>query len=466
MQQSKNNIEQFLYIVCEQIRYKKIHIKLSDELRTHIYDQKSAYMDKGLDEEQATKKAIEEMGNPVIIGEQLNQTHKPKTEWSLIGLTAIIAIIGGIIMFASSKFESIQAVSFGKYLLFSVIGVGFLIGLYFFDYTKLKKLALPIYLINFAVLFVTLLTGHQSLGRRLLVIGNVSISFDYATLLFIIAFAGFMEKSRGKGVLAIVKVIGLAVLSLIPIMALHNLSQTIILIIGYATLIISAVLKGHFRGSKKLQIIIISLLAFMGVAITSIALTLSPYRFDRLITFITRGQSDPTGGGWQQIQADKWLSVSHFLGKTTQTISGYKIDFAMPGLTSEYVLINVIAALGWIVGIVLVMIIALFIFRMIMTTNKIKNEYGFYLSLAACSVLSTQFIISILINFNLFPLMSVSLPFISYGGTGYIISMMLVGIILSVWRRNNLIGASPATVKVNRGKFINFEDGKLIINFK
>ncbi|HEX3028113.1 MAG TPA: FtsW/RodA/SpoVE family cell cycle protein [Clostridia bacterium] len=448
MQQFENGIEQFLYTVCEQVCYKKIHSKLSDELRTHIYDQKSAYMNKGMDEEQATQKAIEEMGDPIIIGRQLNQTHKPKTEWSLIGLTAIIAIIGGIIMYTSSKFESMQAVNFGRYLLFSVIGIGFLIGLYFFDYTKLKKLSLPLYLIGFTVLFLTLLIGNQIQGRRLLLIGNVLIPSDYATLLFIIAFAGFMEKSRGKGVLSIIKVIGLAVLSLLPVMALPNLSQAIILIVGYATLIILAVIKDHFCVIRKLQIL--SLLAFMGVAITSITLLLSQYRFERFITFVTRGKSDPMGEGWQQIQADKWLSVSHPFGKTTETVSGYKIDFGMPGLTSDYVLINVISTLGWIVGIAIVMIIALLIFRMIRTTKKIKNEYGFYLSLAACSVLSAQFIISILINFNLFPLMSVNLPFVSYGGIGYIVNMMLVGIILSVWRRNNLIEKSPITVIANR----------------
>ena len=138
----------------------------------------------------------------------------------------------------------------------------------------------------------------------------------------------------------------------------------------------------------------------------------------------------------------------------------------MPSITTNYVLINVIATLGWVVGIVLVLVIAVFIGRMFVTTKKIKNDYGFYLSLGACTILSVQFIISVLMNFNLFPLMGVSLPFISYGGTGYIASMALVGIILSIWRRNNLVGASPKTSARSTSKFIKFEDGKLIINFK
>ncbi len=181
---------------------------------------------------------------------------------------------------------------------------------------------------------------------------------------------------------------------------------------------------------------------------------------------MTRGKSDPLGSGWQQIMADKWLAVSTLFGKTTEKVNGYNIDKGMPGITTDYVLINIIATLGWVVGIVLVLVIALFIGRMFMTTKKIKNDYGFYLSLGACTILSVQFTISVLVNFNLFPVTSVSLPFISYGGVGYIISMALVGIILSVWRRNNLIGASPKTIVRSTSKFIKFEDGKLIINFK
>lgn len=36
------------------------------------------------------------------------------------------------------------------------------------------------------------------------------------------------------------------------------------------------------------------------------------------------------------------------------------------------------------------------------------------------------------------------MPFVSYGGTGYVVNMTLVGIILAVWRRNNWL---PKTQK-------------------
>ncbi|NLI57362.1 MAG: hypothetical protein GX387_02430 [Clostridium sp.] len=47
--------------------------------------------------------AISAMGNSNEIGKRLNKQHKPKTEWSLIALTAVIAIIGGVVMFMDGR---------------------------------------------------------------------------------------------------------------------------------------------------------------------------------------------------------------------------------------------------------------------------------------------------------------------------------------------------------------------------
>ena len=115
----------------------------------------------------------------------------------------------------------------------------------------------------------------------------------------------------------------------------------------------------------------------------------------------------------------------------------------------------------------MILLIGIFIVRMFMTTSKIKNCYGFYLSMSACTILSAQFLINILMNFNLFPLMSFNMPFVSYGGTGYVVNMALVGIILSVWRRNNLISYKEEVLDIPSQKgIVSFSDGRLIIDLK
>lgn len=356
--------------------------------------------------------------------------------------------------------------SFERYLLYAVIGLGVLAGLYFFDYTKLKKLAFPLYIITLMLLLFTLYKGAAFNGRSFLTIGGISVSSDYVPIMFLAAIAGFMEKGRGKGGTAFVGILALACISLIPVIALPNLPVAFVLMSCYAVLIISSVLKNHFGGYRRLQLAFLVGIGILVISIMAFGIISEPYRLDRISTFITRGQSDPYGAGWQQVMADRWLAASALFGKSTETVDGYSIDMGMPGLTSNYVLLNVIATLGWVVGLALVLAIAVFIGRMFMTTRKIKNTYGFYLSLGACTILSAQFIFSVLINFNLLPLTDINMPFISYGGVGYIANMALVGIILSVWRRNNLISSSHDNIPRSKHRFISFEDGKLIISFK
>lgn len=92
--QQYDKISEYLKNVCEQIRWEKAHNVISEEIENHIIDQQNAYIAEGFDEKTATEKAIKEMGDPVLVGSQLDRTHKPKTEWSIIVSTGIALFLG------------------------------------------------------------------------------------------------------------------------------------------------------------------------------------------------------------------------------------------------------------------------------------------------------------------------------------------------------------------------------------
>jgi len=145
-------INQFLDSVCSHIKYKPVHQDIRDELAAHIKDLTDEYTKKTQNEETALDLAISAMGDCNEIGRQLNKRHKPEPEWSLIVLTAFIVITGGIVMYASSRFESAQAIAFDRYLAYAIMGIAVMTGLYFFDYTKLKRLAWPVYFLSLILL--------------------------------------------------------------------------------------------------------------------------------------------------------------------------------------------------------------------------------------------------------------------------------------------------------------------------
>lgn len=454
-------VKAFLDEVCIYINCKAVHKDIREELFEHINELKKENVNHGYDEKEALDLAICAMGSTEEIGVRLNRQHKPRMEWSILLLTMAIAVIGAVVMYTSSQFTSGETINFSTYVLIAAIGVGTMVTFYYYDYTKLKNLSAALYFSGILLLVATLLIGTSANGAtRWISIGPFSVVIpEVASLLFLIAFVGFLEKYRGKGAIQIIKILFTCMISVFLIMLLPSLATAFVLFIVYAAGIIMAVIRNHFGGNKKMQFI--SLFAGGGVLASLLLYRViaNPYLLMRLNIFTEKSQ------GYQERMADHWLTLSNWFGKISY--SGGSLNGTMPNITGEYILVNVIATFGWVAGVALIILIGAFIIRSFLTARQIKNNYGFYLSFSACMILSAQFLINILINFNLFPLTAVNMPFVSYGGTGYIVNMAFVGIILSVWRRDNLISHSDSVRLSNSKKeIISYSNGKLIIDLQ
>ena len=105
-------IQEYSKSVCDQIRWKKAHSVISEEIENHLVDQRDAYIADGLDEINATNNAIVQMGDPITIGTQLDRTHRPKPQWGMILLTAAILFIGLFIrMFIICYYSAIDRIA-------------------------------------------------------------------------------------------------------------------------------------------------------------------------------------------------------------------------------------------------------------------------------------------------------------------------------------------------------------------
>lgn len=457
-------IDEFTCNVCSYIKHKEIHKEIKEELALHIDELADSYIHQGYSEDEAVKKAISDMGNADEIGERLNKQHKPQTEWSLIVLTAIVSIFGILIMYVSSNFEN-HPVSFSNHILHIVLGVAVLAGMYFVDYIKLKKHPGILFCVGVFMLVFCMFLGREYNGIiNWIGIATISISVNsVAGILFVISFCGFMEKYQGEGCIGIIKMLLLGLVSMVTFAMQPSMSMVFILFIAYAVVLLRAISLNHFEGNKKIQMISINSLGIMSALVAFAVLLQSPYRIERILMFWNKGASDPTGSGYIYALADRLLKSSNLIGKASTLAEG-NIVWVMPSITTDFVLLNLINNFGWITGITLVLIIAIFIFRMFMTSHKIKNSFGFYLSLISCIMLTVQFVISVLMNLGLCPYIDVSLPFISYGGTNYIANMIYVGLILSVWRKNNILSRTQRNIS-SKEKLITFVDNKLIIDF-
>ncbi|MCL2774156.1 MAG: permease prefix domain 1-containing protein [Oscillospiraceae bacterium] len=120
--------EQFILTVCKQIKTKDVLGSIIDELLTHIEDQKSTYIKNGMDDNTAEEKAVEQMGNPMEVGEYLNQIHRPKRDWIGLTVNIIMWIIAGSIFifgFLMGVGLLLVMVETGNFIFGIIIGSGF-----------------------------------------------------------------------------------------------------------------------------------------------------------------------------------------------------------------------------------------------------------------------------------------------------------------------------------------------------
>ncbi|WP_425804804.1 FtsW/RodA/SpoVE family cell cycle protein [Desulfitobacterium sp. Sab5] len=463
--QQPRKITEYLEIVRQQIRWKRAQSFVLDEISDHITDQKNAFMDDGLNEEEATDKAILEMGDPVIVGEQLDRAHRPRPDWLLISMAAAMLLFGlAVQTWIGPNHLNNGAEMFQKQIIWAGIGIIVMFVGYFLDFTIIGKYPKVIF---FGLCTITL-ASYLYEGHRM---ASATI---YLLLLFPIAFAGFVYSMRNQGYGGFIFCM---VVSSIPaylsIFILIYLSRapyiTVLFLICISCLIILtvAVKKGWFNVRKLYAIPLMFISTAVVLSSMFIMMPGKEYIKNRILVMLNP-LLDPTGSGYIWTVVHHFLSHAQFVGQGLP-ISGYSQYSSLeilPEVNTDFVLTYLIYRLGWIVLIGIILIFSVFIVRAILLCKKQKGVLGFFVSLAIISTFTVQCMVYI--NYNLgLPLMlpPVSLPLISYGGRALVTNMFLIGILFSVFRTGDLVRDRAEDATGTR-RFIQFVNGQIIINIK
>ena len=83
-------IHSYLDTVSEQIRWQRAKSVVTAELERHLEDQRDAFAEEGYTNPE--EMAVEEMGDPVTVGTELDRIHRPKPQWGLITITVLFAL--------------------------------------------------------------------------------------------------------------------------------------------------------------------------------------------------------------------------------------------------------------------------------------------------------------------------------------------------------------------------------------
>ena len=111
----------------------------------------------------------------------------------------------------------------------------------------------------------------------------------------------------------------------------------------------------------------------------------------------------------------------------------------IPFFYSNMMFTYLIYSLGWITGILIISLIAALIVRVWIVTRIVADPYGRNVTAGLFGLIAAQYVLNMLITAGLLPIMDIGLPMISYGGSNLVLNLVVIGFILSVYRRKNMI---------------------------
>ncbi len=153
------------------------------------------------------------------------------------------------------------------------------------------------------------------------------------------------------------------------------------------------------------------------------------YRRERILAFLNPWE-EPLGRGFQVIQS--LLSVASGGIAGLGFMEGKQKLFYLPEAHTDFIFAVVGEEMGMIgTGAVLVLF-TLFLWRGMRTSMRAPDLFGFYLALGITMMVCVQAFINMSVVLGLLPTKGIPLPFLSYGGSSFVVMLAAVGILLNV----------------------------------
>jgi len=349
-------------------------------------------------------------------------------------ITTILLIAIGIIMiYSTSSVYSYEkygdsAYFLKRHIIYLLVGFLFAVSAMCIDYAQLRRFIKPFLLFSMLLLVLVFIPGiGRSAGGARRWIGLGPLNFqpsEIAKLALVFYAADVLSRKQSEisdffyGFFPLMIVLGLCVLLIL-------LEPDLGTAIALATLI---VIMAFVAGVNIKQL---GLLMLTGVLVVCPLIALKPWRVKRMIAFWNPWQ-DPRGAGFQIIQSFVALGSGGIFG-VGLAHSKQKL-FYLPEAHTDFVFAIIGEELGLIGTMGVLVLFGMFIYLGFRIAYSARDLFGQFLAFGLVSMLALQTIINISAVTGLIPTKGLPLPFISYGGTSLVYSMVSVGLLLNIAR--------------------------------
>jgi cell division protein FtsW len=340
----------------------------------------------------------------------------------LMGLGIVMVYSASAILAAEKFNDSLYFLK--KQVLFGAGGVLFMVIAMNLNYHVWQKLAYPILGLSFVLLALVLTVGTRAGGStRWLQIGSMSFQPSEFSKLALVIFLSYFLAKKGErirafrfGFLPTILIAGAMIF-----LVIQQPDFGVALFLG-----ILAVLMLYVGGTRLSYLLSLALLSIPTVYYLIVRV---PYRLNRIMSYLDPWK-DPRGISFQIVQSFVAFGAGGIFGSGLG--QGKQKLFFLPAPHTDFIFSVVGEEMGLMGAILILGLYVVFAVRGIRVSLGAPDEFGIFLGLGITALISLQAIINMAVVLGLLPTKGLTLPFVSYGGTSLVVSLVSVGILLNI----------------------------------
>ena len=351
-----------------------------------------------------------------------------RVDWVLLLCTTVLSVIslvtvyGAVDNFGMSKLKMQFAMTVAGVLVTFIIAN--------LDYhVILDRLWLFMLIFSVGLLGITLVAGDTGAGvetanKSWLTIPVVGIAIqpsEFVKITFICTFAKHLSVVQNT-INRLRTLVGLGIHALL-IVGLILLSGDLGVALVYMALILILLFAaglhwGYFAGVGGALVVAFPFLWDL----------LAAYQQDRIVVGFNPAL-DPKDKGWQPLLSKQCIENGGLLGVGLHSGGDYE---ELTASHTDFILATICEKFGFIGGLLVIVTLAVLVMRILWIARQSSHDYGMFIAVGVAAVIIAQTLENVGMCLAILPVVGITLPFLSCGGSSLLATYILVGMVHSV----------------------------------
>jgi len=304
------------------------------------------------------------------------------------------------------------------------LGIAGAIPLALVDYRLWRRYLRTIYGLVLLMLLLVLVLGAAAGGaQRWVDIGPVQVQpSEFAKLGMVLVLAGyFAEQAIGEHTVFL-KALGILAVPAVLVFMQPDLGTALVFGAVFITM-------AYIAGARMIQLAGLVAAGVAGAILAVKLKVLEEYQVARLTAFMRPDNTSEVG--YQVAQSKMAIGSGGITGKGLDAQTLANLGF-LPEDHTDFIFSNLAERVGFVGSIVLIALFFLLVWRILHVATISRDRFGVLIAVGVATILLFHVFVNVGMTMGIMPVTGIPLPFISYGRSNLVVSVLSLGLLQSI----------------------------------